>query len=575
LWPVGPALLATSRFSFSYQSMMQRYLLAPLTALVLLAAPQFAQAQITPTGGVGIGTLTPDASAALEIKSTSQGLLLPRLSLSQRDALTASTTAPPVPGLVIYQTDNTPGLYAYDGTAWVRLGADNLGNHTATQNLSLAGFRLVGGSATVPGTSGLSLDDNGLVRLSGTRPSGNYSNGLGLQVLDADAGFLVRTSIGYGPTNPPMTGPGDRLMWSSYYGAFRAGSVDGSQWDSNNMGFYSTAFGYNTTAAGPYSLAAGYNTTAAGSYSLAAGYNTIARGNYSTALGYASAVDQSSSASLAFGRNCRVSGSNSTAGGYLNKAQGTSALALGERCVANADYAIALGRYASAAAYSGSFTLGDGSSIDTLRAAANNQFSARYAGGYRLYSNATRTLGVQMVANGNAWTVLSDSTKKERRVLADGNRFLASIGAMRLGSWNYKGQSPDSMRHYGPMAQDFYAAFGHDGVGRIGNATGINQADFDGVNLIAIQALYRRLQALEAANAALGQQVQQLQASAAPAPRRASRVATLAELRHQNAALQARAASAEAQAAQATATLETFEARLERLEAATGGQAQR
>ncbi|MVN76061.1 hypothetical protein GO988_06965 [Hymenobacter sp. HMF4947] len=82
---------------------------SPLTRWLLLALllPLAAQAQ---TGGVGIGTITPDASAALEIKSTSQGLLLPRLSLVQRDALTASPTAPPVPGLVIYQTDNTPAF---------------------------------------------------------------------------------------------------------------------------------------------------------------------------------------------------------------------------------------------------------------------------------------------------------------------------------------------------------------------------------------------------------------------------------------------------------------------------------
>jgi len=78
--------------------MRHRYLLAPLAALLLLAAPRLAHAQ---TGSVGIGTTAPDASAALDISSTSKGLLLPRLTLAQRDALTASTTAPPVAGLVI------------------------------------------------------------------------------------------------------------------------------------------------------------------------------------------------------------------------------------------------------------------------------------------------------------------------------------------------------------------------------------------------------------------------------------------------------------------------------------------
>jgi hypothetical protein len=80
---------------------------------------------------------------------------------------------------------------------------------------------------------------------------------------------------------------------------------------------------------------------------------------------------------------------------------------------------------------------------------------------------------------------------------------------LNLTSWNYKQQNPQIFRHYGPMAQDFYAAFGKDRYGAIGNDTTINSADFDGVNLIAIQALEKRTQkirALEAANAALKQE---------------------------------------------------------------------
>jgi hypothetical protein len=479
------------------------------------------------TGGVRIGTAgTPDAAAALDISATGKGLLIPRM-----DSATRAGIATPPDGLMVFQTDGRKGFWYCVSGAWLYIpdktrSGDNLGNHTATRNLNLANFRLVGGSAATPGVSGLRIDGNGLVRISmqGVRPSGNYDNGMGLHVLDADAGFLVRTSIGLGPTTPPASGQGDRLMWASFYGSLRAGGVDGTQWDSSNMGFYSAAFGYNTLVAGNYSLGAGYS-------------NTV-RGSYSAALGYTNAIDQTSLAAFAFGRSCRIKGNNSVAGGNLSKAQGVTSLAWGDRCIANADNAIALGRYASAAARSGSFTLGDGSSTDTLRAAANNQFSARYAGGYRLYSNATRTVGVQIAAGGNSWTVISDSTKKELRRLADGNQFLARINRLPLGSWNYKGQDARTMRHYGPMAQDFYAAFGHDGVGTIGNDSTINQSDFDGVNLIAIQALYRRVLALEAENAVLRRQQ--------PAP-----------------------------AAQANSTTTALEERLRRLEAMVGGQAQR
>ncbi len=97
---------------------------------------------------VGIGTTTPDASALLELSTTNKGLLLPRLTLTQRNAINS-----PAAGLMIYQTDNTPGLYIYGGTSWSLLptatqAADNLGNHTATQALALGIHKLVGsGSA--------------------------------------------------------------------------------------------------------------------------------------------------------------------------------------------------------------------------------------------------------------------------------------------------------------------------------------------------------------------------------------------------------------------------------------------
>jgi hypothetical protein len=60
---------------------------------------------------------------------------------------------------------------------------------------------------------------------------------------------------------------------------------------------------------------------------------------------------------------------------------------------------------------------------------------------------------------------------------------------LRIGSWNYKG---DKRRHYGPMAQEWFAAFGHDGIGTIGNDTTLATADVDGVLCIAVQALENR-----------------------------------------------------------------------------------
>jgi len=47
-------------------------------------------------------------------------------------------------------------------------------------------------------------------------------------------------------------------------------------------------------------------------------------------------------------------------------------------------------------------------------------------------------------------------------------------------------------RHYGPMAQDFYAAFGNDGVGTIGTPTTINSGDMAGILMVAVQALEKQ-----------------------------------------------------------------------------------
>ncbi|MBL4577643.1 MAG: hypothetical protein JKX74_04170, partial [Flavobacteriales bacterium] len=58
----------------------------------------------------------PDVKAMLDVASTTSGVLVPRMTLVQRDAIVTPTTS-----LLIYQIDATPGYYYYDGSIWVRL----------------------------------------------------------------------------------------------------------------------------------------------------------------------------------------------------------------------------------------------------------------------------------------------------------------------------------------------------------------------------------------------------------------------------------------------------------------------
>lgn len=83
-----------------------------LTVLFLLVGVAHAQ--------VGIGTSNPNNSAALDIESTTKGLLTPRMTAAQRIAISS-----PANGLMVYQTDNAPNLYCYVNGVWTVISTTN------------------------------------------------------------------------------------------------------------------------------------------------------------------------------------------------------------------------------------------------------------------------------------------------------------------------------------------------------------------------------------------------------------------------------------------------------------------
>jgi len=80
-------------------------------------------------------SFTPNSSSILELKSTSKGMLIPRMTSAQRTAISSPATS-----LLVYQTDATAGFYYYSGTAWVQVatGAWTLNPVTKTANATLA-----------------------------------------------------------------------------------------------------------------------------------------------------------------------------------------------------------------------------------------------------------------------------------------------------------------------------------------------------------------------------------------------------------------------------------------------------
>jgi len=323
-----------------------------------------------------------------------------------------------------------------------------------------------------------------------------------LHVADSSVVFTANGTIPPFGGFPPVSNAGRRMMWYPDKAAFRVGYVNGAQWNANNTGSYSFGSGYNTSAIGDYSTALGSETIANAQGSTAIGHSTSAYGNFSTAIGDGTIASGQGSTSM--GYNTQATNSYSTAIGDATLASGYASTAMGAGTVASGDWSTALGGYVSTNGRVGAIVIGDHSSAGVMMySAVDNSMKARFANGYRFYTTSDLTTNALLAGGDNAWSTASDVRIKENFEDIDGESILHKIAGFHLTSWNYKTQDPKTFRHYGPMAQDFHAAFGHDSYGTIGNDTTINQSDFIGVNFMAVQALEKRTQTLSKQNETL------------------------------------------------------------------------
>jgi trimeric autotransporter adhesin len=234
----------------------------------------------------------------------------------------------------------------------------------------------------------------------------------------------------------------------------------------NTTGDYNTANGFDAL----FSNTTGTSNTASGVNALF--FNTT--GDDNTAIAVNTLVNNSTAGeNTAIGVNAlffNTTGSNNTAIGDMANVSGnlTNATAIGHLAFVNASNKIRLGNGA-----------------------------------------------VTVIEGQVAFTASSDRTKKENFQPVDGEGVLGKIRGFELSSWNFIGHDPKKFRHYGPMAQDFFVAFGHDGVGQIGSETTINSGDLAGILMIAVQALEKRtaeLKQKEAQMAVLQSEVKDLKA---------------------------------------------------------------
>ncbi len=293
------------------------YLTGLLFLLVSFLAPAL-RAQ-----SVGVNTTTPDASAALDVSSTTQGMLVPRLTTAQRTAVSSPAT-----GLLVF--DSTTGsFWFYSGAAWTEI---TVGTTSPWSTLGSDIYKTNSGGVGI-GTS----DPTALLHVS-------------------DGNFLTTGTFGSGPSLS-SSGAGTRMLFYPQKAAFRAGHVNSTEWNDANIGDYSIAAGYtskasssgtvalgnNAEATAENAVALGYFSRASGSKSFAVGEYATASGTNSTAFGYFSVA--SGERSFTVGENTIASGRNSTALGYFTIASGEKSFALGENTMASGKNAMALGSF--------------------------------------------------------------------------------------------------------------------------------------------------------------------------------------------------------------------------------------
>ncbi len=226
-------------------------------------------------GAIGVGTATPGASALIDMNSTNKGLLLPRMTKAQKNAISSPAT-----GLLLYQTDDITGFYYSYGGSWKPLKvvdsvnsllgyssgdllAGGYGN-TAVGNFSLQSLT-IGNNNTAAGFQALNKNAVGFENAAfgagalNVNDSGNYNTAIGNNSLPNNKGGNYNSGVGYwslffqnGDNNSALGfSAGDYTSGSS------EGTFLGTQTQAGNNLNNITALGYGATVSGSNSVRIG------------------------------------------------------------------------------------------------------------------------------------------------------------------------------------------------------------------------------------------------------------------------------------------------------------------------------
>jgi len=390
----------------------------------------------------------------------------------------------------------------------------------------------VGTGTTLPSLS-LGADGAIVLALSGVE-RGRIESGAqfwGDQTVNVSAGF---TKIASGIGGAVVFGGSDSTNYpnevTNFFGTVTGGRsnkagqlavVAGGQGNRATGDNSAVSGGSGNKAEGKMSIVAGGDTnSASGPFSaVVGGTNNIASGNYATVAGGTNNTASGTAANVAGGQS-NMAGANyaSVAGGITNTASGLySFVAGGSNNTASGAYSFAAGRRAQATR-DGCFVWGDSSDQDEA-CVYENQFVARANGGFLFDSprdppDVTQKFMIRVGAktcyfpdNDGGWSceggVISDRNQKRDIAPVEPSAILEQAMQVPVYTWRY--QNPDSPLHIGPMAQDFFAAFGFE------NDHQIYPTDLAGVALAGVQALYLENESLREENRALRAKVEDLE----------------------------------------------------------------
>jgi len=365
---------------------------------ILLAIALFLGSAIK-AQSVGIGTTTPNANAALEIKSNNKGVLMPRLSTTARNSMTNVAK-----GMLVYDTTNA-AFYYHDGGKWLPISQSNTDSlfrdtypgiapviANIPVNNTKGTFGLYGtvyddggaaGNYTSNGYGTYSVyynnDSTALIKVeviemnlespydsliiyagndyehrqvfTGNRKGTFYFNGeddldftFRSNGVNNLSGFKINwtklTPNSLKAEPPPLTG----WYFNSGKIAARGGINVNNNWATDSLGMYSFAFGKNAVAKGDNSIAMGSGNIASGIYSTAIGFKNKAQ-NY---------------ASVTLGSNNIASEINSIAIGYGNRVSHSNSAVIGTGLLTKVNFSYAVGRFNDTTGTNKVFEIGNG-----------------------------------------------------------------------------------------------------------------------------------------------------------------------------------------------------------------------